>query len=119
MGGGHKNTGDTPKAAPTATPAEVAAAHEPDAPDYEPCEQEHAHAFRLTDPNLARGSAVSVTLGNPPQVLVNGRAVGELERAAAIFVRGCMESGYVISGVVAAVDVPSRTGTAVLSGTRR
>jgi hypothetical protein len=63
------------------------------------------------------GDPIDIRLAAPPEVLRGGEQIGTLSGRGAALARGCLTTGYALSGVIREVDSRGKSGVAEISGT--
>ena len=84
-----------------------------------PCEERREVAISIVgSPTLASGDPVSIRIGAPPRVLRNGEEVGTVAEPDAALIQGCLEIDYRIQGRINSINLPTKSATALIRGTK-
>lgn len=126
MGGGRKFNSDVVKGPPRDPLAALLGELPLGGPEkdaewaYSFCEQRHRVEFAITAAvTPSAGSSARLVLGEPPSVVIDGAVVGALDGTTTKAMRGCLQLGYEMAGVVIAADVASRRGVVEVQGVRQ
>lgn len=126
MGGGRKFNSDVAKGPPRDPLAALLGDVPLGSPEsdaqmaYAFCEQQHRVEFIVTAAQMPdAGSSARLVLGDPPSVVVDAEVVGALDGTATKAMRGCLQLGYEMTGVVITADPGTRRGILEVQGVRQ
>jgi hypothetical protein len=128
MGGGRKHSSDAAKGPPQdplrALFGQVDGLGAPSGGDairaYRFCDEPHRVSFVIRPgATPVAGMQVRLMAGDPPVVVADDAAIGDLQGPIAVAINGCLEMGYEIDGTVAHSDLTAGTGTLDVQGERR
>jgi hypothetical protein len=125
MGGGTKHTSDTRKGRPFDLLAAVAELSQAGGSNEVArvasfCEQTHEVSFHAdASAHPAVGNAARLVIDDVPVVVSEGVAIGRVDGALVIAMRGCLGLGYEMSGTVTSFDDVLNQGVITVAGSRR